>query len=96
MSRRNSCKVKAYHIYINGQFVSNSFGESQTQAISFYCKSYGIVSGRGYKVGCCGARHDMCARSAMNGRFSCGSMTKCQGHTVVPTNVGLISASPVM
>lgn len=92
---RTRCKVKAFHIYINGKFVSNSFGESTTQAIALYCKQYGIATQRGYKVGSCGKQYSFCARGGANGLYPCGSITKCKGICAVPTSIGLATAVPI-
>ena len=48
---RARCKVKCFHIYIDGKFVSNSFGENTTQAIALYCKQFGIAT-KGVLMGC--------------------------------------------
>ena len=50
MPRATACKVKVYNIFINGQFVDNSFGENTTQAIAFYAKQRGIKLGKAQKM----------------------------------------------
>lgn len=93
---RPRCNMKVYHIYINGAFASNSFGESATQAIAFFCKQMGMDTGRACKVGQCGARSDTCARNGYTGCYPCGSIHKCQGIAAVPTSMGIATAVQVM
>lgn len=84
--------LKVYHIYVNGVFISNSMGESTTQAIAMFARERGIKTGRSVKVGTCGNIFSECTRHMNNMCYPCGSLQKCTGRSIVKSDAGNITA----
>lgn len=84
--------LKVYHIYVNGTFISNSMGESTTQAIAMFARERGIKTGRSVKIGTCGNAFSGCTRRGQNMCYPCGALQKCSGRSIVTSDAGNITA----